>query len=376
MLTERNRDSESAEEPGEDEKHRFAFDPHGKWVNAKKTNKMKYVHFTCGCPGKHRMKLNKPSGLPGKRPFSDYFSHVTPAKKHKQSGQQDQEARFTCRGGGESETHRRAKHILRESVGSYYFTISRCRCCNCEVVQDTAGCTVSMEISSEDRHWRYDCLLKKDDLAVVAMEVVHTHQSGAAKINAVRASGLEIVEFRAEDVISMEDGSNSNELTKLENIKIRTEVCHDCLMSAPYKEERVAWGKTEDAIFIELLQQFTARKQMQEERRRREEQEKRRRRQEEEKLQQQKNLEEEKLQQQKNFEVKQRKKHQEQEDRRARLDQERTEKESNMKQTELTALANLMTGLPSLIYTSVYHPPNGSPSWTPYEMTALKKTTM
>jgi hypothetical protein len=328
--------------------HRYAFDSDGNWVDAKKTEYKKYLEFTCDCPAKHRMKLSKPSGLPGKRPFADYFAHCTPCKKQKHLGQPEdpnlsENLKISCVQGGESVIHKNAKHALRKLVGSYFFVTSRCRCCNSEVIQDTIDCTVSMEIASNDKRWRYDCLLKKNDKALVAMEVVHTHASGTDKITSVRASGLEIVEFRAEDVMEMETKNVDapRERTKLQNTKIRTEICNSCSIMAQYREEIHSWCCLEKLLLHEYIQQHEKGNALQRE------------------LKTIKGVEE--MQKQSANEEK-------------KQIREGEPKQEKSKQMEVISPANLIDGaLSNLIYKSLYHPPDGSASWTPYEMIVLKQ---
>jgi hypothetical protein len=64
----------------------------------------------------------------------------------------------------------------------------------------------------------------------VAMEVVYKHLTSDFKASSVRASGLKIAEFRAEDVLRISKEGR----TKLENLKIRTKKCQDCLLKASY----------------------------------------------------------------------------------------------------------------------------------------------
>lgn len=209
------------------EDHQYALDEDGEWVNAKQTKYSSVSSFYCECPQRHKMKLVKPSGLAGKRPFCDYFAHVQSGwhKKQKTDG-----TSISCAPGGESWQHRKAKHQLREMVGKYYFPTFRCQDCCYERIMDTIGCSVLMERCSEDRLWRYDCLLMKDSLPVVAMEVFYKHQTGAVKTHSVRASGLEIAEFRADDVLRMPKETR----TKLENLKMQRGRCQDCLLKASY----------------------------------------------------------------------------------------------------------------------------------------------
>ena len=145
--------------------HQFAFNIQGEWVDAKQTMYMENQTFLCECPNKHKMKLVKPSGLCGKRPFCDYFAHVQTSSKK----QKNDESKPSCIPSSESLEHRTAKQRLREMVGSYFFSTFHCQKCSTERIVDTAGCSVSIEVVSDDKRWRYDCLLKKDSNAVAAL---------------------------------------------------------------------------------------------------------------------------------------------------------------------------------------------------------------
>jgi hypothetical protein len=223
--------------------HQYALDAHGRWVDARKTEYEKYNTFFCDCPDRHPMKLVKPSGSLGKRRFCDYFSHKV--KRLKSHDDHHADPLPTCASGGESELHRRAKHVLREMVGKYTFATFRCLKCWAEVDEDTEGCSVSIEVRSGDGRWRYDCLLTREDVPVAALEVVHTHLVGEEKATAVRASGLKIAEFRAQDVMDMAE-DKKEVVTHLRNLQIREGICHTCLlkrsirwMTDCYNDERI-----------------------------------------------------------------------------------------------------------------------------------------
>ena len=332
--------------------HQYAFDSNGNWVNAKKTEYRKYSEFYCECPDRHAMRLSKPSGIPGKRPFCDYFAHNAPnSKRNKSMGQADQAETSSCRSGGESSKHYLAKHILRELVGSYYFTISRCQGCHAEEIMDSVGGLVYMESVSEDKRWRYDCLLKKNGKAVVAMEVVHSHISGSVKIDSVRASGLEIVEFRVDDVISMRDRTNGR--TKLDVIKVRNAMCHNCSVMTSYKEEISELFNLEKLIRNEYERQEEMKQYLKEETLKRQRQEKT-------------DLDD-RLKQE---EIQNRQK--QDEETRNSLKQEKliSQTSHSNKPRPTKSQPQDVYNPPHFIYRSVYHPPDGTPSWTPYEMIA------
>ena len=215
--------------------HRFAFSMQGDWVDAKQTPYMENQTFICECPRKHKMKLVKPSGLSGKRPFCDYFAHVQSSCKRLKK----EEAKPSCDPSSESLEHRLAKQRLREMVGSYFFTVFRCQICSHERNIDTVGCSVLIEVVSDDRLWRYDCLLKRGNQAVAALEVFHTHLTGSEKTQSVRLSGLEIAEFRSQDVLRLHKECR----TKLENLKMQTGMCKKCLRKATCEGIRVSLWK-------------------------------------------------------------------------------------------------------------------------------------
>ncbi len=78
----------------------YALDADVSWVNAKLTEYRKHRSFFCGCAERHPVKLVKPSGVLGKRPFSDYFAHITSSEQ----GATDGRAVRSC-GCSESQDH-------------------------------------------------------------------------------------------------------------------------------------------------------------------------------------------------------------------------------------------------------------------------------
>jgi hypothetical protein len=331
--------------------HHYAFDSNGNWVDARKTVYKKYQSFSCGCPGRHEMKLVKPSGKPEKRPFCDYFAHKSQTTKRHKNDTQNTPAISKC-GGGESWKHIMAKHTLREHAGSYYFTTFRCNVCFHESIYDSNGCSVSMEVTSNDKQWRYDCLLKKNNLAAVAMEIVHTHLTGSTKVNSVRESGIELVEFRADDVIEAITNLKEGQV-KLENIKIRSGVCDTCCLMTQFNTEISEQLKLENIIRLEYEKREEIKRLLNEEMEKRKEKERI----------------------QRNIQLSEEEK---------RLEQEALIKNSikcckqlnheelviSPKQPNLKSQNTSAYDPPKCVYRSVYHPPNGRPSWTPYEMIA------
>ena len=120
--------------------HQYALDVSGEWVDATRTEYVKHSRFFCDCPARHRMKLVKPSGSFGKRRFCDYVAHSV---KRIKLNDGTSTPLPTCASGGESELHRKAKHVLREMVGGYSFATFRCSQCWVEEDEDTRGCSVA-----------------------------------------------------------------------------------------------------------------------------------------------------------------------------------------------------------------------------------------
>lgn len=229
--------------------HQFALDRAGRWVNAKQTPYSDDGEYRCDCPDRHRLKLVKPSGRPGKRPFEDYFAHVGLDPRESCAG-------GVCRGGGESAVHRRAKQALRESAGRYDFVVWRCQRCPAEGVADSAGAEVGIEVRSEDGRWRYDCLMRRPCGVPVALEVFHTHATGVAKCEAVRALGLEMAEFDAADAMRLEGCEGR---IRLHNLQVRrVGACTACVVAdgvewraACQAEEEAELSRQEEAHAVE-----------------------------------------------------------------------------------------------------------------------------
>ena len=181
-----------------DDNMQYALDTNGSWANAKLTEYKKHSRFFCGCAERHSVKLVKPSGELGKRPFSDYFAHITRSEQDAADGR----TVHSC-GCTESPDHFNAKHKLREMVGRYAFTTFSCSYCGNTGIIDSAECEVVIEKTSKDRKWRYDCLLRSGGEDVAALEVLHSHKVTREKASSVRDAGLEIAEFRAEDILRL-----------------------------------------------------------------------------------------------------------------------------------------------------------------------------
>jgi hypothetical protein len=194
--------------------HQYARDSDGNWVNACKETKRNTEYF-CSCPDKHKLKFVTPSNDPDKRPFRPYFAHISTRKGGAPCCQ-------TC---AESQTHVNAKHVLREKFGEYRFLLSKCPNCKHRHVYWNApkNGKVELEVRSVNGKWRYDCMVVVDGQKVMALEVCHTHKTEHRKIADTRSHGLEIAEFDADDILSL-----NHEKSILRNLLMKSTVCPDC----------------------------------------------------------------------------------------------------------------------------------------------------
>jgi len=114
-------------------------------------------------------------------------------------------------------------------VGRYAFTTFRCSYCRNTGILDSAECEVILEKTSKDRKWRYDCLLRSGGKDVAALEVLHSHKVTREKASSVRDGGLEIAEFRAEDILRLLKDTPSNTV-HLENLLVELGTCESCVV--------------------------------------------------------------------------------------------------------------------------------------------------
>lgn len=202
----------------------YALDSSGSWANAKLTKYRKHSQFFCACVERHPVKLVKPSGELGKRPFSDYFAHITRSEQDAAEGRTVRSCGCT-----ESADHFNAKHKLREMVGHYTFATFRCSYCRNTGIIDSAECEVVIEKTSKDRKWRYDCLLRSGGNDVAALEVLHSHKVTREKASSVRDGGLEIAEFRADEILRLLT-DQPTATVHLENLLMRhVKCCQKCI---------------------------------------------------------------------------------------------------------------------------------------------------
>jgi hypothetical protein len=119
--------------------------------------------------------------------------------------------------------------------GQFFFIMAACSGCNYKEIENCRDGVIVLEIASSDRKWRYDCMLLREGVPVVALEVVKTHFSSAKKINQTRKNGVEIAEFRSEDIMDMQPGG------MLKNLRIRVMVCRACTRKIDRKWVAQCW---------------------------------------------------------------------------------------------------------------------------------------
>ena len=126
--------------------------------------------YTCLCPDAHAFCLRRgDKNVP-------HFVHI-PIR-----GQDGGIVIPSCRSGGESEEHITAKLKLVELRGDYSFTLKTCEICRKKVTEYCRNGTMNTEVWSGDKKWRYDVLYTRHDGSKLALEVYHTHVTGAQKV--------------------------------------------------------------------------------------------------------------------------------------------------------------------------------------------------
>lgn len=194
--------------------------------------------FYCHCGKKHKMKLSKPSGLPGRRPFSPYFAHcVTKDRTNEQ---------HCGNRAGESDKHMLAKKLLQTHIGMYSFVVTRCRYCRqaVDVIHTETTDRVDIEVIdyciTNTRRWRYDCCLYRGnslDFPIACMEVCNTSKCNVQKVHDLDKRKLPLVEFDVDTVLSLYQ-INRNKKLELENKLEKLGTCNACQKRIREKEER------------------------------------------------------------------------------------------------------------------------------------------
>jgi hypothetical protein len=240
------------------QEHQYALNTNNQWVDARKIPFVRGVTYFCDCPFRHRLKHVKPKAR------MHYFAHITPAligtKKRKRDN--EHHPAMHCGSGGESMQHRLAKHKLREHVNSLSFVMEKCPSCTREVVMHFYDCSVQLEMRSENGRWRYDCMVYDNEgMRLYALEIAHTHFSGEAKIqDTLRAEGVMIAEFLAEDVLAW-DGLVSS--PRLHNLLMQRTECFQCACRSArlqeWHEDLDHWTLLENVCLKQLSLEHHAR---------------------------------------------------------------------------------------------------------------------
>ena len=194
----------------------------------KKSDRRQYV---CDCPERHRVFLRRGDKLLREPHFAHFPVY----------GPEGKQVIHECRGGGESEEHKSAKHKLVEMQGQYSFEMERCCECGRRVVEDCEDGRMGIETRSTDRKWWYDVSLTKADGRMIALEVYHTHETTAEKIRSSLADGVVVAEFRSEDILALEPGGT------LKNLQVREGFCSDGCREASGRREAERRRRVEEA---------------------------------------------------------------------------------------------------------------------------------
>ena len=200
--------------------------------------------YLCDCPERHRVCLRRWRGK--KRFIQSHFAHLPGT-----SG--------SCRGGGESNEHKAAKHRLREAIGTYSFVTRRCPVCRAETVETCGDGAIHIEVRSDDKRWWYDCVFRSNTGYSVALEVLHTHATTQEKIEATRKDGMQIAEFCADEINSMPEAPAH---TRLHNLQVLSELCSDeCRQTLELQQRERARKEEETRRQTEIRRLEEARRQ-------------------------------------------------------------------------------------------------------------------
>ena len=134
-------------------------------------------------------------------------------------------------GGGESVEHMTAKYLLQKHVGMYCFHLTQCVDCRCGPLQRTQNAEVAVEFRVNANGHRYacDCMLLRNGQPVIAMEVLHTHETTVQKEEDIRKQNIELVEFTADEILEkFEDIHDKKKEIYLNNLRVSTYLCGRC----------------------------------------------------------------------------------------------------------------------------------------------------
>ena len=158
------------------------------------SNGIKKRKYVCLCPDAHAVCLKQGTER------AVHFAHI-PVRGP------DGDFIPSCRSGGESEEHIKAKLKLVEQRGDYSFCLKTCKVCKKKVMEDCRNGTMKIEAWSGDKRWKYDVLYTRSDGSKLALEVYHTHATGENKVLSSTAAGIPIAEFDAGDILRMKEGT-------------------------------------------------------------------------------------------------------------------------------------------------------------------------
>ena len=182
--------------------------------------------YTCLCPEAHAMCLRQGSTR------TAHFAHLPL--------QRGDSLILSCRKGGESEQHIRAKHKLVEWQGRYTFTLKKCMVCKELVTEDCKNGRLNLEMQSNDKRWRYDVLLTRPDTTRLALEVYYTHITGDDKIESSAVQGVPIAEFDAQHILDLQPGG------VLPNMRTTSWICSQECVDRKHRREQEAAKLIED----------------------------------------------------------------------------------------------------------------------------------
>lgn len=184
--------------------------------------------YTCVCPGKHAVCLRQ-----GPKRVA-HFAHI-PVR--------GQDTLPTCRNGGESEQHIRAKHKLVEWQGRYRFALKTCKVCRKKTMEDCSNGKLEIEMQSTDKRWRYDVLLTRhDDKSQLALEVYHKHATGEDKAASSTLLGVPIAEFDAQDILDLQPGGT------LDNKRDASWICSQRCVDRKRREEQELLRRQQEEV--------------------------------------------------------------------------------------------------------------------------------
>jgi len=166
---------------------------------------------------------------------------------------------------GESLQHLRCKHALVYYIGHYDFCIERCCACNDSLgFMTRPGDRVELErrVTLDGSLFVFDALISRRGRLAVAVEVFHTHRTEQRKIDASRAHGIQVVEVRAETVLSvtpaLQTARAEGHSVTLENLLAKTHYCTVCASLTVYTETKLdAWDAWQSVVAAQRVAHVT-----------------------------------------------------------------------------------------------------------------------